>query len=137
MKNLFLVFIALFILTSAKAQRHDTLKGKAADTLVFAAVQQSPQFPGGLTEFYHYVMKTVRYPAQSKSNKTQGRVIVTMIVEKDGSISHTKVIRSVAPDLDREALRVINSSPKWQPGIQNGKPVRVMYSIPISFALAN
>ena len=94
-----------------------------------------PQFPGGLAELMKFLGQNVRYPEEAHKNNIQGRVIVTFIVEKDGSISEAHVAKSVDPLLDAEALRVVNSMPNWIPGRQNGEPVRVKYTVPITFKL--
>jgi TonB family protein len=103
---------------------------------IFTAVEQAPGFPGGDVELHNYLVKNVRYPAKARKNKTQGRVIVTFVVEPDGSITNTRVVRGIGDGADEEALRVIKASPKWLPGIQNGRKVRVAYTIPIQFSLA-
>lgn len=77
--------------------------------------------------------RNIKYPTKAIENKIQGRVIVQFVVNKDGSISGAKVVRSVDPDLDKEALRVINSMPKWKPGMQKGEPVSVKFTVPIVF----
>ncbi|MDB5136647.1 MAG: energy transducer TonB [Mucilaginibacter sp.] len=87
--------------------------------------------------FYTYLTHTMHYPVKAKEHNIQGKVFISFIVEKDGSLSDIKIIRSVSEDLDAEALRVIKGSPNWNPGIQNGKPVRVAYTMPLSFALAS
>ena len=101
----------------------------------FDVVEQMPQYPGGPTELFQFLSKTVKYPEAAEKAGTQGRVIATFIVEKDGSISDARVVKSVSKELDEEALRVINAMPKWTPGMQSGKNVRVKYTIPISFRL--
>jgi periplasmic protein TonB len=136
-KRALLIFISITYFLSAKAQKSDTLKGAAADTLIFSTVEQPPQFHGGLKKFYRFLVETVRYPAVARENNTQGEVVISMIVEKDGSLSHLKVTHSVSKELDREALRVMNLSPKWDPGMQNGHIVRVYYDVPITFTLAD
>ncbi len=100
---------------------------------VFDVVEQMPSFPGGNGALMDYISKNIQYPAEC--NDAQGRVIVTFIVEKDGSITNAKVTRSVDPAFDKEALRVINSMPKWIPGKQNGQNVRVRYTVPVTFRL--
>jgi protein TonB len=132
-KTLLTLFSLLFILT-AKAQS-DTSNGIAADTLVFTSVQQQPLFPGGINKFYVYLEKYIRYPAIARENHIQGKVVIQMIIEKDGSLSNIKAIQSPSPELDQEAIRVIASSPKWKPGMENGRNVRVMYSVPMTFEL--
>lgn len=102
---------------------------------IFTVVEQTPGFPGGVDAFYQYLGRTIRYPAKEREQGIQGRVIITFIVEKDGSLSGVHLVRGVAADIDEEALRVIKASPKWIPGKQNGRLVRVAYSVPISFML--
>jgi TonB family protein len=108
----------------------DTSKNK-----VFTAVEQVPQFPGGLPAFYKFLSTNITYPVQAKEKHVQGRVIISFIVEQDGSLSNFKVARSVESDMDEEAIRVLSISPKWQPGTQNGHAVRVAYTVPINFIL--
>lgn len=102
---------------------------------VFTSVELVPQFPGGIASFSNYLAKNIRYPANARENGIQGRVIISFVVERDGTLSDAHVTRGVADDIDKEALRVIQASPKWEPGVQNGRLVRVAYSVPISFAL--
>ena len=104
---------------------------------VYSAVQVIPSFPGGMQAFYHFLSNTVRYPADAREHNTQGKVIVQFVVEKDGTLTALKLWKPVKDGLGEEALRVMKLSPKWNPGTQNGKAVRVAYSVPISFALAN
>lgn len=108
---------------------------KANTNKAFDVVEQMPQFPGGHSKLLEYITRNLKYPTEAEMNCTQGRVIATFVVEEDGSISNAKVVRSIDPLLDAEALRIINTMPKWQPGMQNGKAVRVKYTIPISFNL--
>ncbi|HEY2582252.1 MAG TPA: TonB family protein [Mucilaginibacter sp.] len=103
---------------------------------IFTSVEQVPEFPGGIEKFYAYLSKSIRYPAVARENGTQGRVIVSFVCEKDGSLTDIKVARGIGDGCDEEAVRVLRASPKWKPGIQNGRAVRVAYSVPISFTLA-
>jgi len=103
---------------------------------IFASVENLPEFPGGQDKFISYLSKNIRYPAVDRENGTQGRVILTFVVERDGSLTDIKVTRSLSQGTDAEATRVLKNSPRWKPGIQNGRPVRVQYSVPVSFALA-
>jgi protein TonB len=89
-----------------------------------------------MEKFYAYLQKTMRYPAVARENGTQGKVIVSFVCERDGSLTDIHVTRGIGDGCDEEAARVIKASPKWSPGIQNGRPVRVAYSVPISFALS-
>lgn len=102
---------------------------------VFDVVEEMPEFPGGSTAMMEYITKNLRYPAKAHQAGIQGRVIANFIVDKDGSIYNPGIIRSVNPDLDAEAIRVLSTMPKWKPGIQGGKEVRVRYTVPINFKL--
>ena len=102
----------------------------------FDVVEKMPEFPGGIGELMKFLSMTVKYPEAAEKAGTQGRVVVSFIVEKDGSVSNAKVQKSVSEELDAEALRVVNAMPKWTPGKQKGQAVRVKYTIPISFRLS-
>ena len=101
----------------------------------FDVVEQMPEYPGGPKALMEFLNNNVQYPAEAEKAGIQGRVIATFVVEKDGSISNAKVVKSVDPLLDAEALRVIGAMPNWKPGMQNGKVVRVKYTVPLSFHL--
>ena len=100
---------------------------------VFDVVEEMPQYPGGAEALLEFLNHNVQYPEEAEKAGIQGRVIATFVVEKDGSVSNAKVVKSVDPLLDAEALRVISAMPKWKPGKQNGKVVRVKYTVPLSF----
>ena len=102
---------------------------------VFDVVEQMPSFPGGNSALMEYLQQNVKYPVVAQENGVQGRVVVSFVVEKDGSITDVKVVRSVDPSLDKEAARVVKSMPRWIPGKQNGSAVRVKYNVPVSFRL--
>lgn len=102
---------------------------------VFDVVEQMPSFPGGPQALFEYLSKYIKYPAVAEENGVQGRVIVTFVVERDGSITDVKVIKSVDPSLDKEASRVVRGMPHWIPGKQNGSAVRVKYTVPVTFTL--
>ena len=102
---------------------------------VFDVVDEMPQFPGGPAELMKFLQMHIRYPKEAMEKGEQGRVIVNFVVEKDGSIGDTKIITSISPLLDDEALRVVNAMPQWTPGKQSGEPVRVKYTIPVTFRL--
>ena len=104
---------------------------------VFDKVDEMPHFPDGMAGLMQYLSTNVRYPKDAKESGTQGRVIVSFIIEKDGSISNAKVAKPTYSSLDEEALRVVSNMPKWTPGKQNGQAVRVKYSVPVSFRLGN
>ena len=102
---------------------------------VFEVVEQMPSFPGGAGALMKYLSENIKYPVVAQENGVQGRVVVSFVVERDGSITDVKVARSVDPSLDREAMRVVRSMPRWIPGKQNGSAVRVKYNVPVSFRL--
>ena len=101
----------------------------------FDVVEEMPQFPGGPAALFEFLSKNIQYPKDAEKAKLEGRVIVTFVVKKDGSITDAKVVKSVAPSLDAEALRVINAMPNWTPGKQGGQPVNVKYTVPLTFRL--
>jgi len=103
---------------------------------IFTSVEQSPEFPGGNVAFGKYLSNNIRYPAIAKENNVQGKVFLNFIVERDGSLTDIKLIRGIGSGCDDEAIRVLKSSPHWKPGILNGREVRVYYTVPISFTLA-
>jgi protein TonB len=104
---------------------------------IFQVVEDDPQFPGGIQELMKYLQKNIKYPSICQEQGIQGRVIVQFVVEKDGSIADVQVIKAVNPYLDKEAVRVVSTMPKWSPGKQRGKPVRVRFTLPVTFRLNN
>ena len=106
------------------------------DNPVFEVVETMPEYPnGGMPGMMEFLSKNIRYPVNAQKNGTQGRVTVQFIVNTDGSISNIGILRRVDPELDGEAVRVISAMPKWKPGMQKGKPVRVKYTVPVMFRL--
>lgn len=102
---------------------------------VFDVVEQMPSFPGGPSALMQYFSSNIKYPVVAQENGVQGRVVVSFVVERDGSITDVQVARSVDPSLDREAQRLVRSMPRWIPGKQNGQAVRVKYNVPVAFRL--
>lgn len=102
---------------------------------VFDVVEQMPSFPGGPSALMEWLSNNVKYPVVAQENGVQGRVVVSFVVERDGSITDVKVVRGVDPSLDREASRVVRAMPRWNPGKQNGSAVRVKYNVPVAFRL--
>ena len=102
---------------------------------VFDVVEEMPHFPGGAAALQAFLSSNTKYPVVAQENGVQGRVIVSFVVERDGSITDVRVVRSVDPSLDREATRVVKSMPRWSPGKQNGSAVRVKYTVPVVFRL--
>ena len=111
-----------------------SVKGENEDE-VFTMVEVMPKFPGGQAGLFQYLARSIKYPVIAQKSKEQGRVIIQMVISKDGSLSNIKVLRSVSPSLDAEAVRVVGNMPKWEPGMQKGQPVSVKYTIPIVFRL--
>lgn len=97
--------------------------------------EYQPEFPGGQAALLDFIRRNVRYPMIAQENGIQGRVIVQFVVNRDGSVTDPVVLRSVCPSLDREAVRVISSMPRWRPGMQSGRTVKATYSVPVSFKL--
>jgi len=102
---------------------------------IFIFAEDQPEFPGGTAALMEYLRKNIKYPSICRENNIQGRVLVTFVVNKDGTIVDPEIVKSVNPSLDKEALRVISNMPNWKPGYQRGKPVRVKYSVPVNFKL--
>ncbi|MBR4729859.1 MAG: energy transducer TonB [Prevotella sp.] len=111
------------------------IEEEGQDNKDYDNVEQMPEYPGGQAALLKYLAKNIKYPVVAEGNGIQGRVIVTFVVERDGSITDVKVVKSVDPSLDEEALRVVKAMPKWKPGMINGKPVRVKETVPVQFKL--
>lgn len=106
-----------------------------SDDDIFMVVEKMPQYPGGDSELIKYLSQSIKYPVEAQKSGIQGRVICQFVIGRDGTISNVKVVRSVDPNLDAEAVRVINAMPDWQPGEQKGQKVNVEYILPINFRL--
>lgn len=102
---------------------------------VLRTVEQLPEFPGGIVEFMKWLTRNLHYPPAAQQQKIQGKVVVSFIINKDGSIASPRIVTSADPLLDREALRVVRMMPRWKPGLENGKPCRTMFAIPVNFQL--
>ena len=108
---------------------------KEEETKVFDVVEVMPSFPGGQGALFEWLSKNIKYPVVAEENGVQGRVIVTFVVERNGSITDVQVVKSVDPSLDKEAVRVVKAMPHWIPGKQNGSAVRVKFTVPVTFRL--
>ena len=106
-----------------------------AETQIFTVVENDPEFPGGMEALYKYLAQNIKYPQLARDNNITGRVYVTFVVEKDGSIANPKVLRDIGGGCGQEAIRVVKSMPKWTPGKQRGKAVRVQFNLPVNFSL--
>ena len=133
MKKLIIMsLMAMFGLTTVSAQKTVVAE---KNQQVFDIVEQMPEYPGGLPALLDYLNQNVKYPEDAEKQKIEGRVLAVFVVETDGSISNVEVVKPVFPSLDAEAVRVLAAMPKWTPGKQSGKLVRVKYIVPINFQL--
>ena len=105
------------------------------EQVIFQVVENDPEFPGGVEAMYKYLGQNIKYPQLARENNITGRVYVSFVVEKDGSVSNVKVLRDIGGGCGQEAVRVVKSMPKWTPGKQRGKAVRVQYNLPVNFSL--
>lgn len=136
MKRIVFFFAAAMMSVGMMAQTPANNDSVENEIVEFTVVEQMPEFPGGQNGLIQYLSKNIMYPIVAKENKIQGRTLVSFVVEKDGKISNVQVLRSSGDMmLDREAMRVIRSMPRWRPGFMKGQPVRVQYQIPITFKL--
>jgi len=138
MKPILIAIALVLSFAAANAQTADTAKRAHSDTTIFTMVEKMPEFPnGGIGGFLKYLTDSLRYPERARQRGTQGRVILTCVVEKDGSLDHVRILKSLSRETDAEAIRLIEDCPKWNPGYQNGKPARVMcpINIPVIFRL--
>ena len=133
MKKLIMMsLMAMLGLTTVNAQKTVVAE---KNQQVFDVVEQMPEYPGGIQALFEYLSQNVKYPSDAENQKVEGRVIATFIVETDGTINNVEVVKPVFPSLDAEAIRVLSGMPKWTPGKQSGKEVRVKYTVPINFNL--
>lgn len=114
----------------------EEVEEEAEEETIFTVVEESASFPGGMQELYKYVGSNLVYPQQARETGTQGKVFITFVVEKDGSLTDVKVLRDIGSGCGEEAVRVVKSMPKWKPAKQRGKAVRMQFNLPISFTLA-
>lgn len=121
-----LVLLFSFMTSTAQTKKNN---------MAYDVVEVMPQYPGGQIAMLKYIMENIKYPKQIMEEGIQGRVTVSFIVEKDGRVSNVRLLRSVQSALDKEAIRVVKSMPKWTPGKHNGKPVRVRFNLPVMFKL--
>jgi len=131
MKRLLLILMVTLSNFRSNAQKTTLPSSSKNKSVVLDPVSVDPSFPGGQKAFYKFLSKNLKYP--EKDRETYGTVIINFFIEKDGSLTGIKVAKSLSPDLDAEALRVIKKSPKWIPAMKNHKPVKVQYKVPINF----
>ena len=131
-----LLLLAAFGFAASAQSNEGTLNTAAGiEEEVFVVVEHDPEFPGGMEKLYQYLSSNIQYPVEAKAKKVTGTVYITFVIEKDGSISNIKPLRCPDESLCAEAMRVVKNMPKWKPGRQRGKPVRVQYNLPIKFSL--
>ena len=102
---------------------------------IFVFVEKYPEYPGGEEALYEYLGKNIQYPEMARDNGITGTVVIKFVVEKDGSITKASILREIGGGCGKEALRIVNSMPKWKPGMQSGKPVRTEFTLPVQFQL--
>ena len=141
MKKVWIIMVLAGLLSCSTATAQETIipyrpgYGPVDEEKVYDVVEQMPSFPGGIEALKAYLAENVRYPKELEGTCIQGRVIIAFIVEKDGRLSKAKVVKSVHPALDKEALRVVKKMPRWIPGQQGDRKVRVRYIIPVTFRI--
>lgn len=121
-------------ISSSSYSKDFKIKDPKVENKVFESVEEMPSFPGGMSALMKYLADNVKYPVDAQENGLQGRVVVSFVVERDGSITNVQAVRSVYPSLDSEAIRVVEAMPRWKPGKLNGLPVRVKYNVPVTFS---
>ncbi len=140
-KYALLMLIIVFLTTTRRAVaqklRVDAAPqhGKQDENKIFSKVDREPEFPGGNESFMKFLSKNIHYPDIDKKNNIQGKVYINFIVERDGSLTDIKALRGPSKTTEEEAIRALKASPKWKPGVQDKRPVRVVYTIPVSFTL--
>ena len=133
-KILFIALLSFGFMANAMAQHFDEGEEVIEQSdKVFEVVDEMPSFPGGQSALFDFMAKNIKYPEVAEDNGIQGRVLVTFIVKKDGSLSDVRVAKSVDPSLDKEAVRIIKSMPKWNPGTHKGMYVNVKFTLPVTF----
>ena len=138
MKRIILIFIMSMACGAVVAQSEvgtQTEARTAADDEVFVVVEDEPEFPGGTEALYQYLASNIKYPAEAKAEHVQGLVMVSFVIEKDGSVSGIKVLRDIGGGCGEEAVRVVRQMPRWKPGRTQGKRVRTQFNLPINFTL--
>lgn len=132
MKRFLLLLSAIFLTNIAFCQNEVKVSD---DEAIFFVVEVQPEFPGGMDSMYAFIQKNLIYPEKAKAEGIEGRVFITFTIEKDGSVSNVKILRGIGGGCDEVAKEVVEKMPKWKPGTQRGKPVRVQFNLPIKFEL--
>ncbi|MES2279564.1 MAG: energy transducer TonB [Bacteroidota bacterium] len=134
MRKYLIAIVLLLSIVLVKAQTVNT-KSNPTDTTVYADVEEQAHFAGGVEEFSNFISENLKYPNSARETNTQGRVIIQLIIEKDGSLTNLHVLKGLTSDINAEALRVMRASPKWMPAKTDNKIVRSLYTFPMSFKL--
>ncbi len=129
-----LILIFFFTLFEGVINCNTVTAQNNPDTTVHLFADTMPSFPGGKKALYSFIFSRFNYPQEAVKNNVQGKVYLHFVVEPDGSVSHVKVLRGIGGGCDKEAIRVVKNMPKWKPGIQKGKPVRVSFNLSIKFS---
>ncbi len=135
MKRVLLILALLFTYVMVNAQNNTGSKEKTSNEKIYDVVEMPPSFPGGQAALLAWIASHVNYPQKAMESRIEGRVIVGFVIECDGSVSQAKILHGVDSLLNKEAIRVVMGMPKWTPGRQNGKNVRVKYNVPVNFRL--
>lgn len=135
MKRVLFILALLFTYVMVNAQNNTGSKEKTSNEKIYDVVEMPPSFPGGQAALLAWIASHVNYPQKAMESRIEGRIIVGFVIECDGSVSQAKILHGVDPLLDDEAIRVVMGMPKWTPGRQNGKNVRVKYNVPVNFRL--
>ena len=131
----YFTFICLFCFSFLAIAQEGRGKGENSED-VYIVVEMPPQFPGGEEKMMQYIAKKIEYPREARENGIQGRVVIQFVIDEKGRVTDAKVIKGIGYGCDEEALRVVNKMPKWTPGAQRGKIVKVRYVLPINFVLS-
>ncbi len=134
-RTVLFLFLALTGFFAAAQSEVKTVKPTTETEEVFVVVEDEPEFPGGMEALYRYLASNINYPDEAKAEKIQGRVFVSFVIEKDGSVSNIKLLRDIGGGCGEEAVRVVAAMPRWKPGRQHGRRVRTQYNLPINFNL--
>ena len=134
-RMILLAMMSAGLTLSVQAQKTVVSNEASAKEKVYDVVEQMPEYPGGMSELMKFIGETMKYPEDAEKQQKEGLVLVRFVVEKDGSVNDVEVVKDAWPSLDAEAIRVVKLLPKWTPGKQNGKVVRVKYTIPFRFAI--
>lgn len=133
--GLYVIFLLVFIISDAKAQKKSRADTSKDGSIIYTSVERVASFPGGTNNFLSFIKRNLHYPDSARIKRIEGVVEVSFVVKEDGHLSDISIIQGVTPELNAEAIRVVSLSPAWRPGIQNNRPVKMIFSVPIGFKL--